>query len=118
MTVAGVNVLALVMGAALAFGAFLFARRYGGGAALQELERANRVLERRVNELTVQNEQQAGELIALRARTDVALAIEPVLQALRTHETEAGKRSKATLTVLDLIAARLGPDGERLVPSR
>lgn len=97
---------------ALAFAGYLFVRRHGGGTALEELERANRVLERRVNELEQENARQATELLTLRGRTDVALAIVPVLEALKLHEERASERSSRTLDVLDLIAARLGPERE------
>jgi hypothetical protein len=91
---------------------WLFVRRHGGGSALEELERANRILERRVGELEQENNRQAGELATLRSRTDVGLAIAPVLEALKLHEERAGERSSRTLDVLDLIARRLGPEAE------
>lgn len=95
---------------AIAAAAFLFVRRHGGGSALEELERANRVLERRVNELEHENSKQAGEIATLKGRTDIALAIAPVLEALRLHEERASERSTRTLDVLGLIADRLGPE--------
>lgn len=95
---------------AAAFGALLYARRFGGGTALGELERANRVLERRVHELEGDNRRLTGEVAVLQAQTNVALAIAPVLSALTEHEAAAGKRATAMLSVLDLIADRLGPD--------
>lgn len=98
------------MTACVALAGWLFVRRHGGGAALAELERANRVLERRVGELEQQNTSQGAELVALRAKTDVTLAIAPVLEALKLHEERAAVRSEQTLTVLALIADRLGPD--------
>lgn len=97
---------------ALAFGAVLFARRFGGGKALEELERANRVLARRVDELESENKRLTGELAALTVKTDVSLAIAPVLKAMELHEQRAAERSARTLDVLDLIAGRLGPDAE------
>lgn len=98
--------------AALALGAVLFARRYGGGAALEEMERANRILTHRVDELTADNRRLGDELTALKAKTDVTLALVPVIKALEMHEERAAERSTKTLTVLDLIAGRLGPDAE------
>jgi hypothetical protein len=104
---------------ALAFGAVLFARRFGGGAALENLERANRVLTARVGELEKQNQGQALELTALRQKTDVATAVAPVLQALAHHEESATRRGEAVaamqdkmLTVLGMIADRLAPETE------
>lgn len=102
----------LLVGAAIAFGAFLFSRRYGGGAALRELEMANKVLEKRVNELTVQNTKLTAQVATLTGRTDVATAVEPVMRLLRDHEREAAIRSERTLLVLDLIASRLGREDE------
>lgn len=96
--------------AALALAAFLFVRRFGGGAALAELERANRVLTKAVADLRVDNDRLTAEVASLRASRDVSVAIMPVLDALRLHEERAAERSTATLNVLDLIAGRLGPD--------
>jgi hypothetical protein len=106
----GVDLLLLLVGAGLAAGAFAFARRYGGGAALEQLERSNRVLTQRVTELEKQNGEQAAELVKLRLETNVATAIAPVLEALRLHEDRAAKRSVETLNVLQLIADQLGRD--------
>ena len=97
---------------AIAMAGYLFVRRHGGGTALEELERANRVLERRVAELEHENGRQATELATLRGRTDVALAIAPVLEALKLHEERAAERSGRTLDVLGLIADRLGPEAQ------
>lgn len=94
----------------LMVGAFVFARRFGGGAALAELERANTVLERSVRELRADNARLTAEVAVLRARTDVAVAIAPVLEALRNHEVQAATRSDAMLAVLGQIAGRLGPE--------
>lgn len=99
-----------VLLAASAVGGFAFARRHGGGTALEELERANSVLERRVHELETSDAAKSMRIAELEAKTDVALAITPVLEALRMHELEAAKRSNATLLLLELIAARLGPE--------
>jgi hypothetical protein len=99
-------------GALAALGAYRFTNRYGGSSALEQLERANRILSARVTELEATNASQAGQIAKLEASRDVSLAIVPVLEALRTHEVEAAKRSKATLDVLDLIASRLGSERE------
>lgn len=106
----GIDLLLLLVGAGLAAGAFMFARRYGGGAALEQLERANRVLSGRVSELETQNRTQAAELAKLRMETNVALAIAPVLEALKVHEERASERNVKTLAVLQLIADQLGRD--------
>lgn len=95
---------------AIGAGGFSFARRFGGSTALAEMERANRILERRVHELESANELQAKRITELEQRTDIALALSPVLLALQHHETAATQRAEATLGVLDLIARRLGPE--------
>lgn len=110
----GVDLLLLVIGAGLAAGAFAFARRYGGGAALEQLERSNRILAARVTELEAQNLTQASELAKLRLETNVASSIQPVLKALEHHEERAAQRSVKTLDLLQLMADHLGrdPDAE------
>lgn len=100
-----------VVAAMLAIGTLWFLRRFGGGTALAELERANRILEKRLQEQAVEIQGLTSELALLRSRTDVALAMAPVLKALELHEREAERRSTRSLVVLDLIAARLGPEG-------
>jgi hypothetical protein len=97
-----------LIAATASMGAMLFFRRYGGATALAELERANRVLEKRVRELEELDGAHTLELKELRARTDIALAMTPIMDALELHEREVQKRSHATLTVLGLIADRLG----------
>lgn len=95
---------------ALAIAGFLFVRRYGGGAAMAELERANRVLEKAVKQLQEDNARLTGEVATLRASRDVGLAIMPVLEALTRHEDRAAERAERTLDLLGLMAARLGPE--------
>lgn len=95
---------------ALIVGAFLFARRFGGGAAMRELELANKVLQKAVVDLRADNVRLTAEVSSLRASRDVGLAILPVLDALKLHEERAAERSERTLDVLDLIAGRLGPE--------
>lgn len=97
---------------ALIVGAFLFARRFGGGAAMRELELANKVLQKAVADLRVDNERLTGEVSALRASRDVSIAITPVLDALKLHEERAAMRADRTLDVLDLIAGKLGREAE------
>lgn len=106
----GIDLLLLVIGAGLAAGAFAFARRYGGGAALEQLERSNRVLTARVHELETANTELSAKVATLTASRDVTLAIVPVLDALKFHEERAAVRSDKTLGVLQLIADQLGRD--------
>lgn len=77
--------------------------RGGAGAAVQELSEANRVLERRVHELGGEVRDLRIENASLKQRTDFAAV-------MADHERKAEHRSEAMLGVLNLIAARLGPD--------
>lgn len=95
-----------------AMAGILFVRRYGGGAAMAELERSGRILEKRVHDLERENATQAAELVTLRAETNVALAVAPVLAALQAHERRAERRSDGMLLVLERIAEKLGPEAE------
>lgn len=90
--------------------------RGGGGAAVQELTAANRVLEQRMHELGGQVRDLRIENAKLKQRTDFAAVIrkheEQLMASMRSHEQRAQKRADAQLHVLDLIASRLGPDEE------
>jgi hypothetical protein len=77
--------------------------RGGGGTAVHELSEANRVLEKRIHELGAEVRDLKIENQALRARTDFGAVI-------AKHEERAESRTDGILKVLDLIAARLGPD--------
>jgi hypothetical protein len=85
--------------------------RGGGSAALGVLETANRVLEGRVHDLEAQSKVDQATIAALTAKTDLTLATAPVLTAIQGHDLRAQERADKMLTVLDLIAKRLGPDG-------
>lgn len=78
--------------------------RGGGGSAVQELTAANRVLEKRNHELGAEVRDLRIEVEKLRQRTNFAAVMEQ-------HEQSAQKRAEGILTVLDLIASRLGSDG-------
>ena len=90
--------------------------RGGGGSAVSELDRSNRVLteslkrerdahQRTKDEMGAEIRDLRVEVANLRGRTDVALAINAWGEQ---HEQRAAERHAATLKVLDLIAARLG----------
>lgn len=88
--------------------------RGGGGAAVSELATANQVLEQRLQRA---REELGGEVrdlrvenAELRGRTDVTIAIAPVIEALSAHELRAQERHDGSLRVLDLIAQKLGPE--------
>lgn len=94
---------------AFAVAAF-FVWRGGGGAALGVLEVANRILEKRVGELEKQQLVDAKELAELRGATNFNTALAPLVLASEHHEERAAVRFERSMVVLDLIAARLGPD--------
>lgn len=75
----------------------------GGGSAVQELSAANKVLTNRVHDLGSEVRDLKIENERLRQRTDFQAV-------LSDHERRAQERHTATLGVLELIAARLGPD--------
>lgn len=95
--------------ATLIGGAYLFVRG-GGGRALETMESANRILTRRVEDLEESGREKDKQIAELKGRTDVALALGPVLKWTVEHETRAQSRHDATLAVLSLIAERLGPE--------
>jgi len=88
--------------------------RGGGGTAVSELSQANKVLERALSEYKEKTGAEIRDLRIengeLRGRTDVAIAISPVIDWTAHHERRAQERHEATLVVLDLIAKRLGPE--------
>jgi len=84
--------------------------KHGGGAALTEYDTANKRLERSLAEARTETARLIVELAKLQGETNVALAVAPVLEWSRMHEQRAAERHSATITVLDLIAARLGPE--------
>lgn len=94
---------------AVIVGAF-FVWRGGGSTALGVLETANRVLEERVHELERLRAKDVATISELQGRTDVALALVPLVTAIDTHEERAAARFERMLAVQDLIASRLGPD--------
>jgi hypothetical protein len=84
--------------------------RGAGGTALQTLQTANRVLERRVHELEKERLSDKSEIAELRGKTDMALAVKPFMEWATMHELRAAERHEKTLVVLDLIAERIGPE--------
>jgi hypothetical protein len=98
--------------AALIGTAVMFARG-GGGIALGQLRTANRVLAERVRELEESDTTKQRKIAELEGRTNVALALVPVLEWTTNHEARAQERQAALLGVLGLIAERLGPDDDR-----
>lgn len=103
MALKALEVLGAVIGVLFALaGAWAFWRG-AGGTALQSLETSNRVLEKRVNSLSDENGKLRRKLSVLETRTDFIAATAPM-------EANAERRHDAVLTILTLIAERLGTD--------
>lgn len=106
---------------ALVGAAFWLPRRGGGGPAIASLEANNRVLEKRVHELEQQGKLDAQTIAELRGRTDVTLALAPIVEWSGRHEERAqqrfegserraDERQTAMLDLLGMIAGKLGPE--------
>ena len=89
-----------------------FVWKGAGGTALRTLETANRILERRVHDLEAQARDDTKTIAELKGKTDMALAVKPFMEWAVQHEGRAHERHEKTLMVLDLIAARIGPEGK------
>lgn len=85
--------------------------RGGGSAAVGVLETANRILEKRVHDLETQQKRDQATIAELRVKTDYAAVLAPIHAELRANDLRAQALMERMLTVLDLIAERLGPDG-------
>lgn len=81
--------------------------RGGGGAALGQLETANRVLEKRVVDLEQQAKKDQATIGELRGRTDVSIIMQAITVELVKHETNAEARSVRSLERLDRLIAAL-----------
>lgn len=101
-TLPGWFTLALLVGAAYAF------RRGGGGTAISELQTANQVLEKTVHRQGEEILDLRKQLAASEARTDIALALGPLLSAIEAHETNAAKRAEVMIGVIEAIGVTLG----------
>jgi hypothetical protein len=88
--------------------------RGGGGTALSTLTEANRVLEKRVHELGAEVRDLKVENAELKGRTDVTMALAPMLEWSVKHEERAQERHEKTMVILGLIAKGLGqePNGD------
>jgi hypothetical protein len=99
----------LIMGVLVAFRV----TRGGAGSAVSELAKANEILTKRKDELGGEVRDLKEEVARLQGRTDIAAALVPISTALEDHEQRAAERHAAHLGLLELIAARLGPDPEK-----
>lgn len=84
--------------------------RGGSGVAVSGLQDTNRELVRQVHELQKENTDLRGRVRALEAKTNVAQAIVPIVEAMQSHEVRAQQRHEGTLLILDRIAEKMGPD--------
>lgn len=103
-TIPGWLTLATLLGAAWAF------RRGGGGAAIQNLETANRVLERSGEQKDKQINELLRRVALLETKTDFAIAFKPIIDWTAAHEMRAEARHDKTMIVMDLIAKRMGAE--------
>jgi hypothetical protein len=89
----------------------------GGGTAISSLQAANTVLEKRVHDLETQARHDNATIAELRGRTDVSIALKPILEWTVHHEARAQQRHEeqmklqtANVTILEMVADRLGPE--------
>jgi hypothetical protein len=110
--------------AGILFAAWIFYKG-GGGTAINSLQTANQVLEKRVHDLGAEVRDLKIENAGLKEQTNVAVALIPAVQkivdeisehdarvaeSLSRHEDRAIQRHDGQLKILELIADRLGPD--------
>ena len=86
--------------------------RGGAGQAVEGLQATNRELQRQIHVLQEQVRELTKENAELRGRTDVTVAIAPLIEWSVSHETRAQERHDGTLKVLDLIASKFGRESE------
>jgi hypothetical protein len=120
MLAAGAGILGTLPGwltfAGVVFAAWIFYRG-GGGTAISSLQAANTVLEKRVHDLETQARRDNATIAELRGRTDVSIALKPILEWTVHHEVRAQERheeqmklQKANVTILEMVGERLGPE--------
>lgn len=81
--------------------------RGGGGSAVTELTAANKVLEERDQKRETAMQAQAKQIAALESKTDVVLAVTPLIA---DHERHAQERHTATIEVLEAIRDQIHAD--------
>ncbi len=82
----------------------------GAGQAVEGLQATNRELQRQIHVLQEQVRELTKENSELRGRTDITVALTPILEWPVNHEQRAQERHAGTLRVLDLIAAQFGKE--------
>lgn len=86
--------------------------RGGVPGAITGLREANEVLTSQLVTAKAEIETLKTKVHELENKTDITAAIAPLLDAHARHETAATKRSDAILAVLDMMAQRLGHEGD------
>lgn len=89
------------------------------GPAIGYLREANSTLTDENKALAAKVVTLTAENVELKSRPDLVSLQTALLAQMKAHEDRAQERHTASLVVLDLIAARLGPDAEahgRLLP--
>lgn len=84
--------------------------RGGSGQAVEGLQATNRELQRQITVLQEQVHELTRENAELKGRTDVTVAIAPLLEWSANHEKRAQERHEGTLKILDLIAGKFGEE--------
>lgn len=100
LTLVGVFVVAVIL------------MRGGAGQAVEGLQATNRELQRQIHDLQSKVEGLTTENAELRGRTDVTIAIAPLIEWSVHHELRAQERHNGTLHVLELIASKFGKESD------
>lgn len=79
----------------------------GAGSAVSELSASNQALEKALEKSKSTAETQAKQIAALEAKTDVVLAVTPLMAE---HERHAQERHGATIEVLEAIRDQIHAD--------
>lgn len=99
----------IIIAGALLGGAWLNARGKSG-EALEYYERANRTLAEQNRELMHDHKEYLAQIADLKRKTDFETALAPVLQAIQKNDGAAQKRHIESMTVFNMIAAKIGPE--------
>lgn len=86
--------------------------RGGSGTAVHGLQETNQELVRQLGELKTRVAVLESENASLIERTDMKLALAPILEEIKLESGRAEIRSQLMVTVLEMIAAHLGPEKE------
>lgn len=84
----------------------------GVPGAITGLRDANEVLTKELATAKAQIETLKTKVSELEKKTDITAAIAPLLDAHARHEEAANRRSEAILVALDMVASKLGKEGD------